>query len=198
ERRVKPVGGSTYVEFDARIIAATRRDLEGAVNAGTFRSDLYFRLAQVRAHVAPLRQRLEDIPGLIRHILEQAGAKTAYRRVTRANLERLLRYDWPGNVRELQNVVEYATVMGEGPVLTEADLPPEVRGYEASEVRVTTPDPELSARRAELPPEARRLLNALERAGGHMSRAAASLGMSRTTLWRKLKKHGLDRETVDG
>ena len=113
-------------------------------------------------------------------------------------LAALVSYDWPGNVRELQNVVEYATVMGEGPVLTEADLPPEVRGYEASEVRVTTPDPELSARRAELPPEARRLLNALERAGGHMSRAAASLGMSRTTLWRKLKKHGLDRETVDG
>ena len=93
ERRVKPVGSNTYVAFDARIIAATRRDLESSVNSGTFRSDLYFRLAQVRAYVPPLRQRLEDVPGLIKHILEQHGAKGAWRRVSRSTLDRLLRYD---------------------------------------------------------------------------------------------------------
>jgi len=113
ERRVKPVGSNEYRPFDARVVAATRRDLEAAVNAGTFRSDLYFRLAQVRAFVPPLRQRLEDVPGLIRYILEQHGAKNAWRRVSRSTLDRLLRYDWPGNVRELRNAVAVALALAE-------------------------------------------------------------------------------------
>ena len=113
ERRVKPVGSNTYVDFDARVIAATRRDLEAGVNSGSFRSDLYFRLAQVRAFVPPLRQRLEDVPGLIRHILELHGAKGAWRRVSRSTLDRLLRYDWPGNVRELRNAVAVALALAE-------------------------------------------------------------------------------------
>jgi DNA-binding NtrC family response regulator len=94
-------------------VAATRRDLEGAVNTGAFRSDLYFRLAQVRAFVPALRQRLEDIPGLVRVMLEQLGSKNAWRRVTRATLDRLLRYDWPGNVRELKNAVSVALALAE-------------------------------------------------------------------------------------
>ncbi len=113
EKRVKRVGSNTYEPFDARVVAATRRDLEGAVNLGTFRSDLYFRLAQVRAFVPPLRQRLDDIPGLIRHILDQLGAKNAWRRVSRSTLDRLLRYDWPGNVRELRNAVAVALALAE-------------------------------------------------------------------------------------
>jgi DNA-binding NtrC family response regulator len=113
ERRVKRVGSNKYVPFDARIVAATRRDLEAAVNADTFRSDLYFRLAQVRAFVPPLRQRLDDLPGLIKAILEQLGAKNAWRRVARSTLDRLLRYDWPGNVRELRNAVSVAVALGE-------------------------------------------------------------------------------------
>lgn len=113
ERRVKRVGSNTYEEFDARVVAATRRDLEAAVNLGTFRSDLYFRLAQVRAHVPPLRQRLEDIPGLIKIMLEQLGAKNAWRRVSRSTLDRLLRYDWPGNVRELRNAVSVALALAD-------------------------------------------------------------------------------------
>jgi DNA-binding NtrC family response regulator len=113
ERRVKPVGSNTYKPFDARVIAATRRDLEASVNAGTFRSDLYFRLAQLRAFVPPLRQRLEDVPGLIKHILEQHGAKGAWRRVSRSTLDRLLRYDWPGNVRELRNAVAVSLALAE-------------------------------------------------------------------------------------
>jgi len=113
ERRVKKVGSNEYEPFDARVVAATRRDLEAAVNAGTFRSDLYFRLAQVRAYVPPLRQRLEDIPGLIRVMLDQMGAKNAWRRVSRSTLDRLLRYDWPGNVRELRNAVAVGLALAE-------------------------------------------------------------------------------------
>jgi DNA-binding NtrC family response regulator len=113
ERRIKKVGSNTYEPFDARVVAATRRDLEAAVNLGTFRSDLYFRLAQVRAFVPPLRQRLDDVPGLIRHMLDQMGAKAAWRRVSRSTLDRLLRYDWPGNVRELRNAVSVALALAE-------------------------------------------------------------------------------------
>ena len=113
ERRIKRVGSNTYEPFDARIVAATRRDLEAAVNTGQFRSDLYFRLAEVRAFIPPLRQRLEDVPGLIKNILDQAGAKSAWRRVSRSTLERLLRYDWPGNVRELRNAVTVALALTE-------------------------------------------------------------------------------------
>ena len=113
ERRVKPVGSNTYKEFDARVIAATRRDLEASVNAGTFRSDLYFRLAQVRVYVPSLRQRLDDVPGLIKHVLVQLGEKGAWRRVNRSTLDRLLRYDWPGNVRELRNAVAVSLALAE-------------------------------------------------------------------------------------
>ncbi|MEZ4337704.1 MAG: sigma 54-interacting transcriptional regulator [Sandaracinaceae bacterium] len=197
ERTVIPIGGRDPVPVDVRIVSATHRALRKAVEAGRFRSDLLYRLRVIPLYLPPLRERPGDIEVLVWHFLaqhEEKGAR-AIRRIADGALEVLVGYDWPGNVRELQNVVEYATVMGEGPVLTEADLPPEVRGVEGIiGVATTTPDPELTAMRQDLPPEARRLLNALERAGGHMSRAAASLGMSRTTLWRKLKKHGLDRE----
>ena len=113
ERRVKRVGSNTYEAFDARVVAATRRDLEAAVNQGTFRSDLYFRLAEVRTHVPALRQRLDDVPGLVKLMLGQLGAKDAWRRVSRPNLDRLLRYDWPGNVRELRNAVTVALALAD-------------------------------------------------------------------------------------
>ncbi|MBX3272655.1 MAG: sigma 54-interacting transcriptional regulator [Sandaracinaceae bacterium] len=197
DRTVIPVGGRDPVPVDVRIVSATHRALRAEVEAGRFRADLLYRLRVIPLFLPPLRDRPNDVPLLVEHFL--AGfAERAHRparRITPGALDALVRYDWPGNVRELQNVVEYALVMGDDPVLTEADLPPEVRGIEP--VAIARPDADEAARRAELPAEARRLLNALERAGGHMSRAAASLGMSRTTLWRRLKKHGLDRAALE-
>ena len=116
ERRIKSVGGSTYREVDVRVLAATRRDLVRAVNAGTFRSDLYFRVAQVRVELPALRQRTEDIPVLVRRMLKDLGADDAvYDRVSNVTLERLMRHDWPGNVRELRNAVAVAYALaGEG------------------------------------------------------------------------------------
>ncbi len=108
ERRVKSVGGSNYREVDVRVLAATRRDLVRAVNAGTFRSDLYFRVAQVKIEMMALRQRLEDIPVLVRRMLKDLGDEAAYERVSTTTLERLMRHDWPGNVRELRNAVAVA------------------------------------------------------------------------------------------
>ncbi len=108
ERRVKSVGGSNYREVDVRVLAATRRDLVRAVNANTFRSDLYFRVAQVKIEMISLRHRIEDIPVLVRKMLRDLGDESAYDRVSTMTLERLMRHDWPGNVRELRNAVAVA------------------------------------------------------------------------------------------
>jgi DNA-binding NtrC family response regulator len=115
ERRIKAVGGSSYREVDVRVLAATRRDLVRAVNAGGFRSDLYFRIAQVKFELPALRQRLEDIPILVKRMLKDLGEEAAYERVSNVTLERLMRHDWPGNVRELRNAVAVAHALaGEG------------------------------------------------------------------------------------
>ena len=108
ERRIKSVGGSTYREVDVRVLAATRRDLVRAVNTGAFRSDLYFRVAQVKIELPALRHRLEDLPVLVRRMLRDLGDESAYERITNTTLERLARHDWPGNVRELRNAVAVA------------------------------------------------------------------------------------------
>ena len=194
ERRVKPVGSNTYVDFDARVVAATRRDLESAVNTGTFRSDLYFRLAQVRAFVPPLRQRLEDVPGLIRHILEQHGAKGAWRRVSRSTLDRLLRYDWPGNVRELRNAVAVSLALAEeGEPL---DIAAAV-GLKASKPKGKLV--EASAIRAYHDAK-RDALNQFERAyfkqlvdatNGNVAEISRRTGLQRTHVRKYLRLHGL-------
>jgi DNA-binding NtrC family response regulator len=192
ERRVKSVGGNNYREVDVRVLAATRRDLVRAVNAGTFRSDLYFRVAQVKIEMMALRQRLEDIPVLVRRMLKDLGDEAAYERVSTTTLERLMRHDWPGNVRELRNALEYAFVIGEGATLTEADLPPEITQSEASE------EAEAPIAPADFPsppgatPEVQRIQRALARAGGNRTKAAKILGVSRVTLWRRLRELGID------
>ncbi len=114
ERRVKSVGGSTYKPFDVRVIAATRRDLVRQVNQGGFRSDLYFRVAQVKVELPALRSRVEDIPILVRSMLKDLGGEHVYERVTNQQLERLMRYDFPGNVRELRNAVQVAYALADG------------------------------------------------------------------------------------
>jgi DNA-binding NtrC family response regulator len=194
EKRVKPVGSNTYKAFDARVIAATRRDLEASVNAGTFRSDLYFRLAQVRAYVPPLRQRLEDVPGLIKHVLEQHGAKGAWRRVSRSTLDRLLRYDWPGNVRELRNAVAVSLALAEeGEPL---DIAAAV-GLKASKPKGKMV--EATAIRAYHDAK-REALNQFERAyfkqladatNGNVAEISRRTGLQRTHVRKYLRMHGL-------
>jgi len=117
EQRIKPVGSNTYRPVNVRVIAATRRDLVREVNAGGFRSDLYFRVAQVRVEVPPMRQRTEDIPAIVRKMVSDLGKASDFERITHESLERLMRHDWPGNVRELRNVVAVAIAFNpEGPI----------------------------------------------------------------------------------
>lgn len=192
DRLVLPVGGREAMAVDVRFVAATHRALRQEVEAGRFRADLMYRLRVVPIFLPALRQRPDDVALLSRYFVELRNSSGASRRIERISdsaLAALLAYDFPGNVRELQNSIEYAFVMGEGPVLNEADLPPELRGEETQGSAVNLP---AASRARGQTAEARRILRALERAAGNRERAAKSLGISRVTLWRKLKALGLD------
>jgi DNA-binding NtrC family response regulator len=183
-RTVIPVGGREPVPVDVRIIAATHRALRREVEAGRFRADLMYRLRVVPLFLPSLRERPGDILPLATRFLDELQQRGP-RRVERFSpgARRLLEgHPWPGNVRELRNVMEYAYVIGEGPVVREADLPPEF-----SEPR--PPAPATSAGLdASLNPE--RVRAALAQAGGNRSEAARLLGISRVTLWRRLRDLG--------
>ncbi|AEI63481.1 sigma-54 interaction domain-containing protein [Corallococcus macrosporus] len=183
-RTVIPVGGRQPVPVDVRIIAATHRALRREVEAGRFRADLMYRLRVVPLFLPTLRERRADILPLAMRFLEELRQRGT-RRVERFSpgARRLLEeHPWPGNVRELRNAMEYAYVIGEGPVVHEADLPPEF-----SEPRPAASEAP-PARDGSLEPE--RVRAALAQAGGNRSEAARRLGVSRVTLWRRLRDLG--------
>jgi transcriptional regulator with PAS, ATPase and Fis domain len=188
ERTVLPVGGREPVPINVRLVAATHRSLRRAVQDGRFRADLMYRLRVIPLYLPPLRERPADIALLAERFVEEHNARGGDRQVERISkgaMDALVHWEFPGNVRELQNVIEYAFVLGEGPVITEAELPLDLR---VDGPAVNEPEAPVSG---PLPAEAKRIQRALERAGGSREQAAASLGMSRTTLWRKLKQFGL-------
>jgi len=187
-RTVIPVGSTDPVEIDVRIIAATHQPLRVAVEQGRFRADLMYRLRIVPVFLPPLSARLGDVELLGHKMIEQLNAQGG-RQITRISpgaLEALTDYPWPGNVRELRSALEYAYVIGDGPVLVESDLPPEISGTPTSGGTNTSPVTSENGG-----PEARRIRVALERASGNRERAAQILGMSRVTLWRRMRSHGL-------
>jgi transcriptional regulator with PAS, ATPase and Fis domain len=192
---VIPVGGGESLPVDVRIIAATHRSLRTEVAAGRFRADLMYRLRVVPLFLPPLRARPGDVALLARRIVDELNKRSGRRvdRLSPGALAALERHDWPGNVRELRNALEYAFAVGEGAILTEAELPPEIAEPEADPERVATRSnapPPLPAS-ADDSPEAARVRRALERAGGSRERAARMLGISRATLWRKMRALGL-------
>lgn len=193
ERSVIPVGGREPIPVDVRFVAATHRSLRDAVEAGQFRADLMYRLRVIPLFIPPLRKRKGDVELIVKALVARHNGR-GRRQVTsiaQGALTRLLGYDFPGNVRELSNAIEYAFAIGSGPVLSEADLPPELRGEETQVPASTDDGVTTKARQEELSGEGRRIARALERAAGHKRRAAESLGMSRTTLWRKMRELGL-------
>jgi len=185
DRQFTPVGGSEPRSVDVRVISATHKALRREVDAGRFRADLMFRIRVAPLFLPPLRARPEDVEPLLRHFMDELSSPL--RRLTRvdpAALELLHAYSWPGNVRELRNVVAAAVALGEGDALTVDDLPPELRGE-------SPPDEPHSVGARITLAERRRIEEALVATGGHKGKAAARLGMSRTTLWRKLRETGL-------
>ncbi len=193
-RTVIPVGGRAAVPVDVRVVAATHRSLRDAVAQGAFRADLMYRLRVVPIFLPPLRQRPTDIALLTEKLIDELNAaERGGRRVVRvapAASAALAAYPWPGNVRELRNALEYAYVVGDGPVLEPDELPPEIA---AQPDNVEVPAPPLPAPDADDPRavERRRIERALERAAGHRERAAQILGISRVTLWRRMAELGI-------
>ena len=204
-RTVIPVGARDPLPVDVRFVSATHRSLRKEVEAGRFRPDLMYRLRVIPIFLPPLRDR----PGDIRLLCEKLCAtfnetkRRTIEHVSPAALEVLQRHDFPGNIRELKNVLAYAYAIGDGPILVHSDLPPEL--FESSPAadsaasgspsrrtdpsldgQPTSPTPEPNTS-----PEAARILRALQRTGGSRERAAQLLGMSRVTLWRRMRELSL-------
>ena len=189
ERSVRPVGADHEVAIDVRIVAATNRDLEAAVEEGRLREDLYFRLNVIRVELPPLRVRGRDIL-----LLAQRFVGHYARQMTKpvgglspAVAERLLAYAWPGNVRELQNCMERAVALAAGERVGVDDLPAGIRTYRPAHVVVAGDDPEELVTLEEV--ERRYILRVIEAVGGHRTRAAQVLGLDRKTLYRKLDRY---------
>ncbi|MDY6879606.1 MAG: sigma 54-interacting transcriptional regulator [Desulfatiglans sp.] len=188
ERVFERVGGTRQIRMDSRIIAATNKRLAREVARGRFREDLYYRLRTVPISIPPLRERVSDIPLLIDHFLTVFNRryKKSVRGVDPKVLRLFRRYAWPGNVRELEHALEHAFVFVKGPIITVSHLPE----FESPQVPKTDgPPPSRAANSWE--DEKITLKRALEKTQGRRDAAAYMLGISRSTLWRKMKSHGL-------
>ncbi|HEY1957013.1 MAG TPA: sigma-54 dependent transcriptional regulator [Polyangiaceae bacterium] len=187
-RTVRPVGSNVEVPFDARIIAATHRDLDTAVEEGRFREDLLYRLNVIPIELPPLRGRGGDVLVLAQHFLDRFSqrADKKVRGLSQAVAERLLSYAWPGNVRELQNAIERAVALAQHEQIVVEDLPAKIRDYRRSHVIVTADDPEELVSMEEV--ERRYVARVLESAGGNKNFAARILGWDRKTLYRRLER----------
>ncbi len=187
EREIRRVGAERNVRVNARVIAATNRDLKAAVAAGSFREDLYFRLGAFVITVPPLRDRREDIPALAQEFIRRASTrvKKDVKAISPDAMKALMSYRWPGNVRELEHAIERAVIVAAGASIKARELPPEV----LQKTSARTHDDTLDLRAQE-----RALIErALDRFGSNRKQAAEALNISTVTLWRKMKEYDLAR-----
>ncbi len=192
ERTFERVGESAPRAVDARVIAATNVDLKEAIAAGRFREDLYYRLRVVPIHVAPLRDRPEDVEPLARHLLARITAREGRAvRFSPEVFDLFKSYAWPGNVRELENAIEYAVALCQRQTVQIEDLPPELAAFEAEGSAPPPPHAPADRPGEDGAGEAARIRAALDAHRWHHAHAAAELGISRTTLWRKMRALGL-------
>ena len=190
EKEIRPVGSTRAIPINVRILAATNRDLEAAVQQGDFRRDLYFRLNVLTLRIPALRERKQDIPLLAGHILERVARTTGvHRNLSDEVLRRMLDYDWPGNVRELENCLERACALSSSSTLQIGDLPTNLRNFEVPQYydhghgngHSIVPLSEV---------EKRAIMQAIDELHGDKLEAARQLGIGKTTLYRKLKEYG--------
>ena len=192
EKEFERIGGEKKLKSNARVIAATNRDLWGMVQAGQFREDLYYRLSVATVKLPPLRERKEDIPLLIDFLVSKINheLKMALKRVERRAVDRLTGYDWPGNVRELENVLTRAAIETQGDVITEEMVAPLLgkKTLAAAHQKRDTRETSLEEFEREY------ILGVLERTQWHMGKACELLGISRPTLRQRLKSYHITRE----
>ena len=198
EREISRVGGTASIPVDVRVIVATNHDLEAAVSAGSFREDLFYRVAAFPVRVPPLRDRRDDIPLLVDHFLTkftENGDRPA-RSVSPGALQRLVDHDWPGNVRELENAIQRAVLLEQSAVVQAGSLPAALlseRPRLVPEAMVATGGPEDIIPLDEL--ERRAIMAALEATGSNVTQTSHALGINRATLYRKLKRYGIDEDS---
>lgn len=195
EQEVERVGSTKTIKLDVRVISATNADLEAQVRQGTFREDLFYRLNVIPLHLPPLRERRDDILPLVNHFLEKFRHLMARPTISlsRSALDILERYHWPGNVRQLENVVERLVALTEGDTIMPEDLPAEIADQGRSGKGLCL---DLSPQGIDMPAaiadlERKLISKALELAGGVKTRAAALLGLNRTTLVEKMRRLGI-------
>ena len=190
ESRLRPVGGDQELPFDVRVVSATNRDLEAAVEEGRFRDDLYFRINVIQLELPPLRARGTDVLLIAQRYIQQFADRAGkpIHGVSQNAAEKLLAYAWPGNVRELRNVIERAVALTRYEQLAVEDLPEKIRDYRSDQVVIVGHDP------AELLPleevERRYIQHVLNTVGGNKTTASRILGLDRKTLYRKLNSGG--------
>jgi two-component system, NtrC family, response regulator AtoC len=187
EKEVRPVGSNTKTPVSVRVIVATNRDLESAYRTGAFRKDLYFRLNVVTVHLPSLRERRSDIPQLVHCFLDRYAPGESVQ-VTPSAMKAFLNYDWPGNVRELENCIARAIALGDGRLIDATDLPPGIRDN-ATQEELEMDAASSTTALAEL--ERMTILRVFEQAGGDKVLAGKMLGISRATLYRKLKLYNI-------
>ncbi len=204
ERRYERVGGATTLEADVRLIAATNRDPECAVAEGRLREDLYYRLAVFRIHLPALRERGDDVLLLADYFVRELGAKMGKPEpgLNREARDLLLAHSWPGNIRELQNAIERALILAQDELIAAEHLAlvarrPRDEGVPATAPAVAAPPTETAISTLIIAEQEKRLIvEALRRTGGNKTRAAAALGLSPTQLLRRIRRFGLDRQSV--
>jgi DNA-binding NtrC family response regulator len=198
ERCFERVGGTTSIEVDVRVIAATNRGLPGLVKKGKFREDLYYRLNVVKIDLPPLRDRPEDIPLLATHFADKHARKgSAPRPFSPEAMEKLLNHSWPGNIRELENAVERACVTAREPSIQPEDLPLEVlhvRAADGPPVDLSKPLPDL-LREVTVDLERRYLTRAMKKSRGNVGRCAKICGLSRRSISAKLAEYDIKKES---
>jgi DNA-binding NtrC family response regulator len=187
---VRPVGSNQKVKVDVRVIAATNRDLETEYKKGTFRKDLYFRLNVVTVHLPCLRERRSDIPMLAHWFLDRYAPGDSVQ-ITSSAMKNLLQYDWPGNVRELENCIERAVALGDRRMIDLGDLPPTLSSNSPS--RESSADLEMSGISTTDLEDIERatIQRVFEQVKGDKVLAGKMLGISRATLYRKLKRYNI-------
>ena len=193
EREIIPVGGTSPIKVNARLIAATNADLEKAVEEDRFRADLYYRLNVIPIVVPPLRERRDDIPLLIEYFLEKASVKMGEKKaISKEAMNLLVEYDFAGNVRELENIMERAVILQEGEQVDVEDLPEKVRSRTCSRRGLNIDKAQMTLEEL----EREYLISVLEETNWQKKKASSILGINASTLYRKIQRYGLEREMM--
>jgi len=193
EREIIPVGGTTPIKVDVRLVAATNADLERAVQEDTFRADLYYRLNVIPVVIPPLRDRHDDVELLVDHFLKIASDNSGRKRtISKETMELLVNYDWPGNVRELENIIERALILEEEDEIKIDSLPDKIRNHSQQRRKIVMEKAQMTLEEL----EREYLISVLEATGWQKKKASSILGINASTLYRKIQRYGLGPEKI--